>query len=194
MHSRMLVPVAAAALSLLAACGGTDASARSADTSAPRAAGTPTAAALTDSAGKIAEHLMKFDTLDFDAFSHQKFERFAESHAQDIIVTWPDGHETKGLARHLEDMKGMFVALPDLQVTAHPIKIANGSWTAVQGHMAGTFSKPMPLGGGKFAQPTGKKLDLTMVTIGHWTDAGVMDHEWLYWDNAAFMSQLGLAK
>jgi predicted ester cyclase len=189
MNHRMLIPAAAAmSLALLAACSGDNASARNADSSTARAA----APSLSDSAGKIAEHLMKFDTLDFDAFSHQKFERFAESHSQDIIVTWPDGHETKGLAKHLEDMKGMFVALPDLQVTAHPIKIANGSWTAVQGHMAGTFSKPMPLGGGKFAQPTGKKLDLTMVTIGHWTDAGVMDHEWLYWDNMAFMTQLGL--
>ena len=41
-------------------------------------------------------------------------------------------------------------------------------------------------------QPTGKKLDMTMATIGHWTDAGVMDHEWLFWDNQTFMKQLGL--
>jgi hypothetical protein len=33
-----------------------------------------------------------------------------------------------------------------------------------------------------------------MATIGHWTSAGVMDHEWLFWDNATYMKQLGLAK
>jgi len=150
--------------------------------------------AMNDSASRIAEHLMKFDTLDYVAFSHQQFDRFKESHAADITVTWPDGHDTHGLPKHIEDMKGMFVAMPDLSIPEHPIKIANGSWTAVVGRMTGTFSKPMPLGGGKFAPPTGKKLDMLMATIGHWTDAGVMDHEWLFWDNQTYMKQLGLAR
>ena len=147
---------------------------------------------LGDSASMIARNLMKFDTLDFVAFSHQQFDRFKESHAQDIIVTFPDGHETHGLPKHLDDMRAMFVPMPDLSIPEHPIKIANGHWTAVVGRMTGTFTKPMPLGNGKFAQPTGKKLNLVMATIGHWTDAGVMDHEWLFWDNQAYMKQLGL--
>src|SRR5205807_9066090 len=41
-----------------------------------------------------AERLRTFDTLDFDVFSHQKWDRLGESHAQGIVVTWPDGHET----------------------------------------------------------------------------------------------------
>jgi hypothetical protein len=145
-----------------------------------------------DSAGMIARNLTKFDTLDFVVFSHQQFDRFKESHADDITVTWPDGHETHGLAKHIEDMKAMFVAMPDLAITAHPIKIANGSWTAVSGRMQGTFSKPMPLGSGKVAAPNGRKLDLPIATIAHWTVAGVMDHEWLYWDGQAYLSQLRL--
>ena len=149
-------------------------------------------ASLGDSASMIARNLMKFDTLDFVAFSHQQFDRFKESHAVDITVTFPDGHETHGLAKHIEDMKAMFVPMPDLSIPEHQIKIANGHWTAVVGRMTGTFTKPMPLGDGKFAQPTGKKLNLVMATIGHWTDAGLMDHEWLFWDNQAYMKQLGL--
>lgn len=148
---------------------------------------------LADSAKMIAQNLMKFDTLDFDVFSNQKWDRLRESHAQDIIVSWPDGHDTRGIDKHIEDLKAMFVALPDLKITEHPIKIANGRWTAVTGRMVGTFSKPMPIGNGKFVQPTGKKLDMTMATIAHWTDAGVMDHEWLFWDNQTYMKQLGLA-
>lgn len=147
-----------------------------------------------DSARMIAQNLVKFDTLDFDVFSNQKWDRLKESHAQDIIVSFPDGHETRGIDKHIEDLKAMFVALPDLKITEHPIKIANGRWTAVTGRMVATFSKPMPIGNGKFIQPTGKKLDMTMATIGHWTDAGVMDHEWLFWDNQTFMKQLGLAR
>ncbi|OLD51093.1 MAG: polyketide cyclase, partial [Gemmatimonadetes bacterium 13_1_40CM_2_60_3] len=143
---------------------------------------------------KIAEHLMKFDTLDFDVFNNQKWDRLRESHAADITVTWPDGHETHGIERHIEDLKAMFVAVPDTRISSHPIKIANGHWTAVVGTMQGTFSKPMKTPDGKTIPPTGKKLNLQMVTVGHWTDAGVMDHEWLFWDNQTYMKQLGLAK
>ena len=32
-----------------------------------------------------------------------------------------------------------------------------------------------------------------MVTIGHWRN-GLMDEEWLFWDNLEFMKQIGLAK
>ena len=58
------------------------------------------------------------------------------------------------------------------------------------GVLEGTFSKPMPIGGGKTIAPTGKPFKLTMATIGHWTKAGVMDEEYLFWDNADFMKQM----
>ena len=32
-----------------------------------------------------------------------------------------------------------------------------------------------------------------MATVGHWKD-GVMDEEYLFWDNGEFMKQIGLAK
>ena len=188
-RERRIASVAALLTGLTALACSSSAKSGAADT----AQVSPQQASLGDSASMIARNLMKFDTLDYVAFSHQQFDRFKESHAQDIIVTFPDGHETHGLPKHLEDMKAMFVPMPDLAIPEHPIKIANGHWTAVVGRMTGTFTKPMPLGNGKFAQPTGKKLNLVMATIGHWTDAGVMDHEWLFWDNQAYMKQLGLA-
>src|SRR2546430_10157151 len=45
----------------------------------------------------VESNLKMFDVLDFDVFSNQKWDRLQESHAQDIIVTWPDGHETRGI-------------------------------------------------------------------------------------------------
>lgn len=63
------------------------------------------AASRSDSAGMIAQNLMKFDTLDFVSFNPQHLDRFKESHAEDITVTFPHGHETHGLAPHIEDMK-----------------------------------------------------------------------------------------
>ena len=147
--------------------------------------------------GRLAleKNLATFDTLDYFVFSGQQWVRLHESHAEDIVVNWPDGHQTKGLATHIEDLKAMFVYAPDTRIKVHPIRFgsASGEWTCVTGIMEGTFSKPMPVGGGKFIQPTGKSFSVPMCTIGHWKD-GVMIEESLFWDNQTFMNQIGLGK
>jgi hypothetical protein len=140
----------------------------------------------------VERRLKVFDELDFDVFSGQKWDRLRESHAADIVVTWPDGHETTGIARHIEDLKAMFVYAPDTSIRVHPIRFGSGGWTCVTGVMTGTFSRPMPTGDGRTIPPTGRTFSLTMTTIGHWKGT-TMDHEWLFWDNHEFMRQIGLA-
>ena len=141
----------------------------------------------------VERNLETFDVLDFDVFSNQKWDRLQESHAPDIVVTWPDGHETKGIDVHIADLKALFVWGPDIQIKVHPIRFGSGSWTAVTGVMTGTFSRPMPTPDGGTIAPTGKRFSLGMVTIGHWVN-GRMDHEWLFWDNQEFYKQIGLGK
>ena len=140
----------------------------------------------------VERNLKVFDVLDFDVFSNQKWDRLHESHAKDIVVTWPDGHETKGIDKHIEDLKALFVFAPDITIKVHPIRFGSGTWTAVTGVMTGTFTRPMPAGGDKTIAPTGKRFAIGMATIGHWKGA-TMDHEWLFWDNQDFMKQIGLA-
>jgi hypothetical protein len=141
----------------------------------------------------VERNLGVFDTLDFDVFSNQKWDRLHESHAKDIVVTWPDGHETKGIDRHIDDLKALFVFAPDIKIKVHPIRFGSGTFTAVSGVMTGTFTRPMPTPDGKSIAPTGKRFALPMLTIGHW-NGKTMDHEWLYWDNQDFMKQIGLAQ
>ena len=143
-------------------------------------------------APEVEKHLKVFDVLDFDVFSNQKWDRLGESHARDIVVSWPDGHETQGIEKHIEDLKALFVYAPDLKIRVHPIRFGSGDWTTVTGYMTGTFTRPMPTGDGKTIAPTGKSFRLGMATIGHWK-GGTMDHEWLFWDSQDFMKQLGLA-
>ena len=138
-------------------------------------------------------NLENFDDLDFNVYSGQKWEQFYKSHGKDIVVHYPDGSVTKGLDSHIEQLKPMFVFAPDTAIHEHPIRIASGQWTAVQGVLEGTFTRPMPIGSGKTIPATGKPFKLTMVTIGHWKD-GVMDEEWLMRDNQSFMKQIGLAQ
>jgi hypothetical protein len=137
-----------------------------------------------------AKNLANFDDLDFRVYSGQKWDEFSKSHAPDIVVHYPDGSTTTGLAPHLEKLKPQFGFAPDTRIREHPIKLADGHMTAVQGIMEGTFTRPMDLGNGKSIKPTGRKFRLEMVTIGRWED-GLMKEEWLYWDNAAFMNQVG---
>ncbi|KXS32546.1 MAG: Uncharacterized protein AWT59_1315 [Candidatus Gallionella acididurans] len=144
-------------------------------------------------AEKLAKtEIAKFDTLDFDVFTNQKWDRLHESHSKDVIVHWPDGHQTRGIERHIEDLKAMFVYAPDTRIQEHPVKVAQGEWTSVIGIMEGTFSRPMPIGDGKTIAPTGKSFKLIMCTVGHWKN-GVMDEEYLFWDNQSYMKQIGLA-
>jgi predicted small secreted protein len=137
--------------------------------------------------------LVKFDTLDFTVFSNQEWTRLHESHAKDIKVYWPDGHMTQGIEKHIEDLKAMFVYAPDTRIKQHPIRFGAGKFTAVTGVFEGTFTKPMPIGNGKFIQPTGKAFNMPMATIGIWEN-GMMVEEHLFWDNQTYMRQIGLAK
>ncbi len=137
--------------------------------------------------------LENFDDLDFNVFSGQKWDQLGKSHAQNIIVHWPDGRTTTGIDVHIEDLKAMFVYAPDTRIKEHPTRIASGEWTAVTSILEGTFTKPMPIGDGKTIPPTGKPFKLLMATIGRWEN-GVMAEEWLFWDNQTFMKQIGLAQ
>ncbi len=142
----------------------------------------------------VAQYLETFDDLDYNVFTNQEWARLHESHAEDIIVHWPDGSTKVGIEQHIEDLAAMFVYAPDTRIKEHPIAIGSGNITAVMGVMEGTFTEPMPIGDGKFIQPTGKSFKISMVTIGLWNDEGVMYEEYLFWDNLTYMKQLGLAE
>ena len=148
---------------------------------------------FTDEKARIGKDIATFDTLDFVVFSNQEWTRLHESHAKDVIVNWPDGHHTNGIDKHIEDLKALFVYAPDTAIREHPIKFGSGEFTAVTGIMTGTFTKPMPIGDGKFIQPTGKKFSVPMCTVGHWKN-GVMVEEFLYWDNLTYLKQIGIAQ
>lgn len=138
-------------------------------------------------------NLEVFDELDFAIFSGQQWDRVRESHAENIRAHWPDGHYTDGLAQHIEDMKFQFLFAPDTRVIDHPVRIAKDNLTAVTGVAVGTFTHPMPDGNGGLIQPTGKKYAINMVTVGIWNRQGVMDEEFIIYDQLTFMKQIGLA-
>lgn len=119
-----------------------------------------------------------------------------KSHSRDIIVHWSDGHITHGIRKDIEALKYMFTFVPDNRITVHPVRFgtSDGQWTAVIGSLDGTFTQPMVMVDGKVIQPTGMACHIPMAAIGHWNKQGVMDEEYLFWDNALFMKEIGLAQ
>lgn len=142
----------------------------------------------------LSKNLANFDDLDFRVYTNQQWQDFHKSHTKDVIVHWPDGHTTKGLEKHIEDLKYMFTFAPDNRIKEHPVRFGtqDAQWTAVTGWLEGTFTKPMVLPDGKVIQPTGKAYRIPMATIGHWNKEGIMFEEYLFWDNGEFMKQIGL--
>jgi len=150
---------------------------------------------FTDEKALTEMRLAKFDTLDYDFYSNQKWEQFNHSHADNIKVYYPDGSITTGLSpQHIDMLTPMFAFAPDTKIKTHPVKFGSGDYTCVIGEMEGTFSKPMPIGNGKTIPPTGKHFKLSMATVGHWGADGKMSEEFLFWDNQSFMKQIGLAQ
>ncbi|HEY3447953.1 MAG TPA: ester cyclase [Myxococcales bacterium] len=145
---------------------------------------------------ELAKNLATFDDLDFRVYTGQQWQDLHKSHSKDVLVHWPDGHTTKGLEKHVEDLKAMFAFAPDNRIKEHPVRFgsADGEWTAVTGWLEGTFSKPMVIAEGKSIPPTNKTYRIPMATIGHWGKDGVMFEEYLFWDNAEFMKQIGLGQ
>lgn len=132
-----------------------------------------------------------FDIADFELFSKQDWPRFSTSHTEDVHVVMPDGREVHGMKAHMSDMVDLFKSFPDMTIEEHPIKVAEGDWTAVVGIISGTFTKPMVLTDGTTVAPTGKKARMRMATFARWKNDQIAE-EILFWDRAEWMRQLGI--
>jgi hypothetical protein len=142
----------------------------------------------------VERNLETFDDLDYSVFSNQRWDDLKRSHSTDVVVHWPDGRVTKGIERHIQDLKAMFVYAPDTRIKQHPVKFGSGEWTSVIGIVEGTFTRPMPMSNGTPIAPTGKAFKISMSTVGRWNAQGTMDEEYLFWDNATYMKQLGIGQ
>src|SRR5215467_12941150 len=56
----------------------------------------------------LAKNLANFDDLDFHVYTGQQWENLHRSHAQDIVVHYPDGHTTRGIPDHIKELTFMW--------------------------------------------------------------------------------------
>src|SRR4051794_26371972 len=99
------------------------------------------------------QNLEAFDRVDFEAWNGPDWDVFRQLHTNDVIVEMT-GMRTEGIEAHVDACRQTVDAYPDSKIVSHPIKIAQGEWTAVVGEIAG-----------------GSK----MVTIARWRDGAIAE-------------------
>jgi ketosteroid isomerase-like protein len=118
-------------------------------------------------------------------------EQFRKIHTDDVVVTFPDGRETRGIEQHDKDMKDMFAWAPDVRITKYSTHFGSGEWTATTGTLEGTFTETMKLPHGKAVPPTGRHFSVPMATVARWTNGRIAEEK-LFWDSQAILQQLGV--
>ena len=121
---------------------------------------------------------------------------FDDYHNQSgVVVYWP-GRETTptlGGPDHRAESVRFCAAFPDNKVK-HPYDVlfGDGDFTAFVTAFTGTFTGPLELPDGSVIEPTGKSFEVVFSTIARWRDGKILE-EYLKYDNASFMQQIGLA-
>lgn len=134
-------------------------------------------------------NLRIFDAADVDAWSyHRDFQLLGDTHSEDVVVTFPDGHQTVGRDLHISQLEFFFVLSPDLNNPFHLLQIASGNVCATVGYFQGTVGPD-----GALIIPgaiPGNKFRVRYTTINLWNNEGSFFEELLVWDNQTFLSQV----
>jgi hypothetical protein len=145
--------------------------------------------------GVVRENLKTFHYLDFHVYNHQQWDKVGLSHSDDVVAHWPDGRSTRGIDAHIKDLKRFFAWAPDTKVLEHTWLFGGGDgarYTSCIAVFSGTFSQPMPTGDGKTVWPTGRRFRLRFSATARWNSDGVIEEEYLLWDNQELSKQIGL--
>lgn len=92
---------------------------------------------------------------------------------------------------YINDLRSLRGALPD--VTMIPTQlIAEGNWTVALYRLHGTFSGNYTMTDGSSIPPTGKVLDLPIITMFRFDQIGLIAESFEEYDGLDFLTQLGL--
>ncbi len=123
-----------------------------------------------------------------EAFNAGRLEVFDEVCSPDVVSHDPaEPDDIRGIEAHKERVRMYRTAMPDLQVTFDDV-IASGDKVATRWTVRGTNDGEL-MG----MLPTGRKVEVTGMSIDRFDADGKIVETWDQWDNSGFMAQLGLA-
>lgn len=137
----------------------------------------------------VVRNLRLFDAIDYDGFNyHKDFELVREIHTPDVVVTYPDGHQTHGIDDHIATLDAFFVLAPDLNIPVHLLTVGSGDLSAQLSYFQGTVD---PAGATIIPGAViGNKFRVRFATFNVWNKEGSFPIEKLVWDNQAFVAQV----
>jgi uncharacterized protein (TIGR02246 family) len=117
----------------------------------------------------------------------------ANLYAPDAVMIQPDlSSPMHGREALLEYYKGMYKAFPDLKADFSVVAFSSDT-IVFEGVASGTFTGPLATPEGEVA-PTGNKVSFKGVFIAKISPDGLVAEDRSYFDNLAFMKQLGVIK
>lgn len=126
-----------------------------------------------------------------EALMKQDWDALGKLHANSVIVHSPMSPEpTKGRDAHIEGLKELVSAFPDMSVT-EVRTFGEGDWVCGEVTMKGTHKGPLPGPAGQLIPPTNKPFRIDLCTVFK-LEGGEITEEHTYFDLAGMMTQLGL--
>jgi len=126
-----------------------------------------------------------------NAFNVQDAAALAKNYTEDQVTICSGVPEpVRGRKAKEEFVGGFFRAFPDLSLDLTCV-LESGNHVVCEGVMRGTHKGPLVSPEGEIP-PTGKNIELKTVYILRISPEGLVEEDRTYFDNADFLSQLGL--
>jgi uncharacterized protein (TIGR02246 family) len=117
----------------------------------------------------------------------------ANLYAPDAVMIQADlSSPVRGREALLEYYRAMFKAMPDWKVDMSVVAVSSDT-IVFEGVGGGTFTGPLATPDGEVA-PTGMKVSLKVAFLAKISPDGLIAEDRSYFDNFAFMKQLGMIK
>ena len=127
------------------------------------------------------------------AWNERDWETFDNLHAEDVAVVFTHPEGVTGRDPHREEAQNFIAAFPDHQIQfPHKLLFGQGDMICSVHRSTGTNTGDWKMPDGSVIPPTGKKMEIEMVTVAKVQERQLVE-ETLYFDNLSVMKQLGLA-
>lgn len=130
-----------------------------------------------------------------EAINSGNADTYLAQYAPDAVIDYanaPEGSAIKGTEGIRKELSSHYKAFPDMKFELKRYA-AVGEYYLVEGTVKGTNTGSMTAPDGKEMKPTGKPLNMDMAFTLKVQDGKVVE-DYSYWDNLAFMEQMGLMK
>ncbi len=130
------------------------------------------------------------DKLTWAVTQEHSLDAVMDCYTDDALLVTPDAGEVRGRANAADYWRPFLEAFPDVRY--EPLRSFEDGNTAIdEGWITGTHLGPMRLPDGRTIDPTGRQVKVRTLDLATVDDGKIKEHH-MYFDQFAYMKQLGL--